>query len=164
LTAEDFALVSHDKLTAAHILRTWKLEADLVTLSACRTGLGQHLGGEGYVGFAQALLLAGAHSLVLSQWLVDDRATALLMTRFYQNLLGARPGLKEPLPKLAALTEARQWLRDLPRKEALASLQALGLAVPEKELQGARPFAHPHFWAAFILIGDPGRVGEPAKQ
>jgi CHAT domain-containing protein len=121
--------------------------------------LGQQLGGEGYVGFAQALLLAGAHSLVLSQWPVDDRATALLMQRFYHNLLGARPGLKEPLPKLAALTEAKQWLRDLPRKEALANLQALGLTITDKELPGARPYAHPHFWAAFILIGDPGRLG-----
>jgi CHAT domain-containing protein len=164
LTSEDFALVSHDKLTAGHMLRTWKLEADLVVLSACQTGLGQHQGGEGYVGFAQALFLAGAHSLVLSQWPVDDRATALLMQRFYQNLLGARPGLKEPLPKLAALTEARQWLRGLSRKEAVAGLTALGLAVQPKELPGERPFAHPHFWAAFILIGDPGQASEPAKK
>src|SRR5262249_53989781 len=80
------------KLTAAAILQRWKLDADLVTLSACESGLGQHQRGEGYVGFAQALFLAGARSLVLSQWKVDDQATALLMQRFYQNLLGKRPG------------------------------------------------------------------------
>src|SRR5262249_2515036 len=71
-------------LTAERILRTWKLDADLVTLSACQTGLGQYRGGEGYIGFSQALFLAGARSLVLSLWEVDDAATALLMTRFYE--------------------------------------------------------------------------------
>jgi CHAT domain-containing protein len=161
LTSDNFALASHDKLSAAHILHTWKLDADLVTLSACQTGLGQYQRGEGYVGFAQALLLAGAHTLVLSQWPVDDRATLLLMERFYANLLGARPELKGPLPKLEALAEAKQWLRELPRKEAVARLKALELPTLEKELVGARPFAHPHYWAAFILIGDAGRAGVP---
>lgn len=156
LTSENFALAPYGKLSAEQIMRTWQLDADLVTLSACQTGLGEHQGGEGYVGFAQALFLAGAHSLVLSQWPVDDRATSLLMQRFYQNLLGARAGLKGPLSKLEALAEAKQWLRELPRKEALASLQALELAVAEGDLREAQPFAHPHFWAAFILIGDAG--------
>ena len=54
------------QLTAEQILRTWKLDADLVTLSACETGLGKQSGGEGYLGFSQALFLAGARSLVLS--------------------------------------------------------------------------------------------------
>src|SRR5207249_3147438 len=136
---------------------------DLVTLSACQTALGQKLGGEGYVGFAQALFLAGAHSLVLSQWPVDDRATALMMERFYQNLLGTRPGMKGPLPKRAALSEAKQWLRELPRKEALAGLKALGVPVSVGDLQGQQPFEHPHFWSAFILIGDPGTASRHAS-
>jgi CHAT domain-containing protein len=124
LTSDDFAVASYAKLSAGQIMRTWELDADLVTLSACQTGLGEQLGGEGYVGFAQALFLAGSHSLVLSQWPVDDRATALLMQRLYQNVLGARPGLKGPLPKLEALAEAKQWLRELSRKEALVRLRA----------------------------------------
>jgi CHAT domain-containing protein len=71
------------RLTADHILHHWKLDADLVTLSACQTGISEHYeGGEGYIGFAQALFLAGARSVVLSLWKVDDTATALLMTRF----------------------------------------------------------------------------------
>ena len=57
-------------------------------LSACDTGLGKFSGGEGYLGFSQALFLAGGRSLLLSLWQVDDAATALLMTRFYENLLG----------------------------------------------------------------------------
>jgi CHAT domain-containing protein len=66
--------------------------------SACQTGLGRQAGGEGYLGFAQALFIKGARSLVLSQWNVSDVATALLMARFYRNLLGQRPGLSRPRP------------------------------------------------------------------
>src|SRR5262249_41815370 len=53
--------VDTGRLTA-QVLRTWKLNADLVTLSACQTGLGKLSGGEGYLGFTQALFLAGARS------------------------------------------------------------------------------------------------------
>ncbi len=77
-------------LTAGEVLGTWKLKAELVTLSACHSGLGRPSGGEGHVGFAQAFFLAGARSLIVSLWEVDDRATSLLMTRFYQNWLGKR--------------------------------------------------------------------------
>jgi tetratricopeptide (TPR) repeat protein len=100
-------------LTAAEIRRTWRLNANLVTLSACETGLGRHAFGEGYLGFAQALISSGSRSVVLSLWKVDDQATALLMTRFYQNLLGRRDGLDGPVPKTEALDEAKRWLRGL---------------------------------------------------
>jgi hypothetical protein len=79
-------------------LRGWHLDADLVTLSACETGLGKKTAGDGFLGFTHAFLRAGARSLVVSLWRVDDDATALLMLRFYQNLLGKREGLKTPLP------------------------------------------------------------------
>src|SRR5262249_55191140 len=101
------------RITAEQIVRTWELDADLVVLSACESGLGRYAEGEGYLGFAQALFVTGARSLVLSQWRVDDQATALLMTRFYQNLLGRRAGLAGPLPKAEALDEAKRWLRGL---------------------------------------------------
>jgi CHAT domain-containing protein len=99
---------------------------------------------------------------------VDDTATALLMERFYQNLLGRRPGLAKPLPKAAALAEAKEWLRGLPRQEALERAAQLSQgvvrgkgrpALPAVELPAVakeeRPFAHPYYWAAFVLIGDP---------
>ena len=101
------------------MLTGWELNAELVTLSACQTGLGAYERGEGFVGFAQALMLAGARSVCLSRWSVSDLSTALLMERFYQNLLGKRPGLKAPLGKAAALAEAKQWLRTLPRDRAM---------------------------------------------
>jgi CHAT domain-containing protein len=82
------------------------LDADQVTLSSCESGLGRAAGGDGLLGFAQAFLVAGARSVCLSLWAVDDTATALLMDRFYRNLLGQRDGLTGPLPKAAALREA----------------------------------------------------------
>jgi CHAT domain-containing protein/tetratricopeptide (TPR) repeat protein len=160
------------RLTVGDIAETWELDADLVTLSACQTGLGPDGGGEGLLGFSQVLLGKGARSLLLSLWKVDDTATALLMTRFYQNLLGKRDGLQAALPKAEALQEAKQWLRSLRRAEVehLAGALAKGVVRSEEEPAGRvlpaavpvaplpagpAPFAHPRYWAAFILIGDP---------
>jgi CHAT domain-containing protein len=77
-------------VSAQEILREWKLDADLVILSACDTGLGAKVAGEGYVGLAHALFQVGARSVVVSMWKVEDAATGLLMVRFHENLSGAR--------------------------------------------------------------------------
>jgi len=129
-------------VTAQEILREWDLTADLVTLSACETGLGREVAGEGYVGFAHAFLQAGARSLLVSLWKVEDQATSLLMRRFYENRLGghddARGGASaEPMPKDEALREAKAWLRSY------------------TDEHGRRPFGHPYYWSGFVLIGDP---------
>ncbi len=71
-------------LTARHVVEEYALNADLVTLSACQSGLGL-LSGEGMIGFARAFLAAGARSLIVSLWKVDDVATKALMTRFYEE-------------------------------------------------------------------------------
>ncbi len=71
-------------LTARHVVEEYSLNADLVTLSACQSGLGL-LSGEGMIGFARAFLAAGARSLIVSLWKVDDVATKALMTRFYEE-------------------------------------------------------------------------------
>ncbi len=157
-------------LTVQTIRRNWALDCDLVVLSACQTALGQDAGGEGLLGFAQAFLSRGARSVVLSRWKVDDTATALLMVRFYENLLGKRAGLKKGMGRAAALAEAKSWLRQLPRKQAgeLAARLGGGVlrgtegeALPLVKGKGAKlpggekPFAHPYYWAAFVLVGDP---------
>ena len=157
------------KLTVRAVLRRWHLKSELVTLSACQTALGKYERGEGFVGFAQALILAGSRSVCLSLWKVDDAATALLMERFYQNLLGKRAGLKQPLSKAQALAEAKSWLRGLSRQQALQRMAGLtdGVArgkgrkvrklLPPLPKGGEenRPYAHPYYWAAFVLLGDP---------
>lgn len=63
------------------------LDADLVTLSACETGLGKFAYGEGIVGLSRAFLYAGAKNLVVSQWKVSDESTARLMVDFYSGIM-----------------------------------------------------------------------------
>ncbi len=124
---------------AKEVVREWDLEAEIVALSACETGLGKEVLGEGYIGFSNAVLQAGARSVLVSLWRVEDKATALLMERFYENLFGTQEGKRQArrthLPKEEALQEAKQWLRSYTSED------------------GGKPFAHPFYWAAFILIG-----------
>jgi tetratricopeptide (TPR) repeat protein len=158
------------RLSVREIQRTWNLKAELVTLSACETALGREAGGEGFVGFTQALLMSGARSVCLSLWKVDDKATSLLMTRFYQNLLGRRPGLSKEMAKAEALQEAKEWLRTLTVNQVEGELAALerGDVRPLARIKGAparkeapppkfsliKPYHHPYYWAAFVLVGD----------
>src|SRR5262249_10108896 len=107
------------ELRVGTILREWQLDADLVVLSACQTGLGRYAGGDGLLGFAHAFLQKGARAVVLSRWKVDDAATALLMQRFYANLLSKRFG------RAQALAEAKKWLAGLQRAEAEKMLVGL---------------------------------------
>jgi CHAT domain-containing protein len=130
-------------LTAREVLRDWDLDADLVTLSACETALGREVDGEGYIGFAHAFLQAGARTLLVSLWKVEDEATSLLMRRFYENRAGAyseRRGGGQAgrrMSKAEALREAKHWLRTY------------------TDTIGRQPFEHPRYWSAFILIGEP---------
>lgn len=99
------------------------LNADLVVLSACETGLGKMARGEGLIGLARGFLYAGATNLLVSLWQVNDVSTANLMVAFYQNML-------EGKSKAAALREAK-------------------LRMIEHEAKYARPY----YWAPFVLIG-----------
>jgi CHAT domain-containing protein/tetratricopeptide (TPR) repeat protein len=111
----------------------WRLDAELVTLSACETALGRNVFGEGTIGFAYPLLRAGSRSLLASRWPVNDEATALLMGRFYAKWLGAKG--TTPMNKAEALREARTWLRAWTARD------------------GSRPYEHPYYWASFVLVG-----------
>lgn len=101
-----------------------RLDADLVTLSACQTALGKEMGGEGLVGLARAFQFAGARSVLASLWSVSDRSTTELMKRFYSRLEAGES-------KDAALREAQRAL-----------------------LREGGPKSSPFHWAAFQLIGD----------
>jgi CHAT domain-containing protein len=105
-----------------------RLGAELVTLSACETGVGRLERGEGVLGLARAFLAAGARSVVVSLWKVNDRSTALLMERFYRPLLG----------------------RGTPREQALAQAK--------RALLADRRTRSPFYWAPFVLVGASGPV------
>ena len=68
-----------------------RLDADLVTLSACDSGLGKEMGGEGLIGLVRAFQFAGARSVLASLWSVADVSTADLMKRFYGHLRAGKP-------------------------------------------------------------------------
>jgi CHAT domain-containing protein len=68
-----------------------KLNADLVTLSACQTGLGQLIRGEGIEGLNRAFFYAGASSVMLSLWAINDQASYQLLERFYFHLCSSEP-------------------------------------------------------------------------
>jgi len=109
-----------------------QLNAELVVLSACETGDGKYMYGEGIMSMAKGFSFAGSQSLITSLWQVNDEATSRLMKYFYQEL-------KKGIPKDEALANARQIY-----------------------LQESDPLAaHPYYWAGFILTGDPGPVAFP---
>lgn len=111
-----------------------RLNADMVTLSACQTGLGKVLAGEGVMGLTRAFLYAGAQSLVVSLWSVNDAATAELMKGFYGNL-------KAGMARDEALRQAKLSLMRRP----------------------GGSWRHPHFWAPFVFVGDSGRSQSPPR-
>lgn len=99
------------------------LDCDLVTLSACETGKGQLSSGEGIIGLSRSFFIAGARSVVVSQWTVSDVSTAQLMKDFYQRLVNN-------VSKPAALREAKLNM-----------------------LNSHSVTRHPYYWAPFVIIG-----------
>lgn len=113
-----------DGFLRLHELYGLRLPAELVVLSACDTGLGQELRGEGLVGLARGFMFAGSPRVVVSLWEVGDEDTAELMRRFYEQLLEHKRR-----PSLALRLAQSSMLED----EASAS---------------------PHRWAGFVFLGD----------
>ena len=114
------------------------LDADLVVLSACRTGVGK-VSGDGVVGLARAFLYAGTRSVVATLWDVADEPAARLMPPFYRAL-GRRAD------KARALRQAQlALLRDLRAGKVQVAAGTGRVTLPE----------HPALWASFILVGEP---------
>jgi CHAT domain-containing protein len=82
-----------------------KIDADMVALTACQTGLGRRISGEGTMGMGRAFQHAGAKSVLMSLWSVSETSSVKLVESFFRNL-------KEGKPKLEALRLARKEIRD----------------------------------------------------
>ena len=142
-------------LTAEDVVGLDLSTSELVVLSACDTGLGEVRVGEGVFGLRRAFALAGARTLVMSLWKVNDVATAMLMECFYRNLVGSGTSGQRGLPRDQALREAQLFTRSITMGE-LRSRAHPGLAEfangPEPDYY--QPFSHPFYWGAFICQGE----------
>ncbi len=135
-------LAPAERLRAVDVLANWRLNADLVTLSACRSGLSRVLRGDEPLGLVRAFLTAGARAVLVTLWPVEDHSARLLMRTFYQTLL-SRPASFDPA---AALRIAQLALRTY------------------HDSGGATPYANPAFWAPYIIIGQSGQSGEAVAR
>ncbi len=106
-------------------IRRLRLSSELVTLSACETGLGQRVRGEGIIGLPHAFLAAGARSVLVSLWKVEDRTAAEYMAEFYRQLRAGRT----PAEAMLIVRQAR--------------------------IRSSGALSHPSHWAPFILVGMP---------
>jgi len=108
------------------------LNAELVTLSACETGLGKISTGEGIIGLTRALIYAGAKNITVSLWKVSDESTKRIMIDYYAEFL------KYDIPEEIT--------------ESLSYAYALKKAKMKMIDQGGK-YAHPYYWSPFVLIG-----------
>jgi CHAT domain-containing protein len=114
---------SQDGFLRLHDIYNLHLPADLVVLSACSTGLGKDVRGEGLISLTRGFMYAGASGVVASLWKVDDQATAHLMKLFYEGMF------QKGLTPVAALREA------------------------QLEMSHQKPWQSPFYWAGFVIQG-----------
>jgi CHAT domain-containing protein len=107
-----------------HDIYNLNLPAELVVLSACQTGVGKQVKGEGLIALTRGFMYAGAKSVVASLWKVDDEATAALMAEFYKQMF------RNKLKPAAALRQAQSNISK------------------EKRWQS------PYYWAGFFIQGE----------
>ena len=114
-----------DGFLRLHEIYNLELKAGLVVLSACQTGIGKEIRGEGLVGLTRGFMYAGAPRVLASLWKVDDRATSELMAHFYKAMMGAE------------------------HRTPAAALQAAQVAMWK-----SKTWTDPYYWAAFSLQGE----------
>jgi CHAT domain-containing protein len=140
-------------LTAQEISRLDLRGLDLVVLSACETGLGE-ITGDGVFGLQRGFKKAGAQSILMSLWKVDDTATQMLMTQFYTNLTSG-------MSKRKSLLEAQRYVREYETEVEVTNLTLWQQRQDQKssvenntttQLEKVRPYEDPKYWAAFILL------------
>ena len=123
---DSVTLAPRGLLTAEELVGLDLPRTELVVLSACETGRGEEITGQGVMGLRASVMAAGARSMLMSLWKVPDESTALLMEEFYRGL----------------------WLRGLTKAEALRRAQAAVREHPNGEYRA------PLHWAAWVLAGE----------
>ncbi len=124
-----------DGLLMGYEIARSNLKCELVTLSACETGRGKVVQGEGIVGLPRIFIQAGARSVLVTGWDIDDRYSAYLAPVFLSKLLS------KTVNKAQALAEAKR-----------------AVATDPQINKGRYDYRHPVFWAAFNLYGDPAPI------
>ena len=112
------------RLNAEEMIGIDLSKCELLTLSACQTGLGEAQTGQGVIGLRAAIAAAGCKSILMSLWKVDDASTQALMQEFYKNI----------------------WERQMVKAEALKRAQDY--------VRSQEQWHHPYYWAAWILSGE----------
>ncbi len=125
---------TNDGILMGYEIEDLDLDCELVTLSACETGRGKNMAAEGLLGLPRLFMGAGAKSVLMSHWKVDDRFTSKLMPLFYHYYLTKK------MDKADALANAK---RDLIKSS--------------QEINGEH-YQHPLYWAAFTLYGNPDKI------
>lgn len=147
-------------LTAKEISQLDLRKLDMVVLSACQTGLGE-ITGDGVFGLQRGFKKAGANSLLMSLWKVDDRATQMLMTKFYEEFLAGKSKHDALKSARRCLMEYEEEVEDVDPAEMEEDDNMTASQKRKAErLNGStdygpiviKPYADPKFWAAFILL------------
>lgn len=121
-----------DGMLMGYEIADLNLPCDLITLSACETGRGKLVAGEGILGLPRLFLGAGAKTVLMTLWKVDDKFASELMPNFYDHFLNQR------YSKTDALNKAKRFI------------------FSKVQLVNGVYYQHPFYWASFVLYGDPG--------
>ncbi|MBO6523052.1 MAG: CHAT domain-containing protein [Balneolaceae bacterium] len=138
-------LFGEDGLLNATEIRSLNIHADMVVLSACNTGAGKVVNGEGLLGLQRSFLVAGASSVVASLWSIYDRSTPLLISRFYEKLIEYEDREFGWFDKLLVWAD---WY-----KPELVDYKTLALRDAKLEMLEHPYYNHPVHWASFTITG-----------
>ncbi|GAB5410582.1 MAG: hypothetical protein BalsKO_29470 [Balneolaceae bacterium] len=138
-------LFGEDGYLNATEISSFTLSADMVVLSACNTGSGKVINGEGLLGLQRSFLVAGASSVVASLWSIYDRSTPLFMSTFYDNLIEYKDRQFGWFDKLLVWGD---WYTP-----ELVDYKALALRETKLKLLEHPYYSHPAHWASFVITG-----------
>jgi CHAT domain-containing protein len=160
ITANGQLYLAGDSVLTIDDLINGQLEGcRLAVASACQTGHYATIGSaDEFTGLPAGFLLAGAACAIVTLWQVNDLATAILMVRFYELLLGLEGGPGPASGPVAALRKARAWLRQLTAKQLDNFIQmhprlADTFGRPTTWRDSSTPYASPQYWASFTAWG-----------